>query len=125
MSFWIYMLIMTLLAPAIMLFFGVCFMKRAPKRINVAFGYRSAMSMKNMDTWRFAHSYCGRLWRAWGAIMLPLSVLPMLFVIGAGADIAGYVGGAVCAVQIIPLAGAVIATELALRRRFDSEGKQR
>lgn len=56
-------------------------MKKAPKEINAVFGYRTTMSMKNKDTWEFAHKYCDRIWYVCGCIMLPLTVLPMLFLL--------------------------------------------
>ena len=58
MEFWIFMLIMDLLLPFTMIGFGRYFMKKAPKEINSVFGYRTSMSMKNKDTWEFAHKYC-------------------------------------------------------------------
>ena len=61
MGFWIFMLIMDLLLPFTMIGFGRYFMKKAPKEINSVFGYRTSMSMKNKDTWEFAHKYCGDL----------------------------------------------------------------
>ena len=79
MGFWIFMLICVLLIPFTMIGFGRYFIKKAPKEINYAFGYRTSMSMKNKETWIFAHTYCGRLWLISGLIMLPLSVAPMLF----------------------------------------------
>ena len=60
MGFWIFMLIMDLLLPFTMIGFGRYFMKKAPKEINSVFGYRTSMSMKNKDTWEFAHKYCGK-----------------------------------------------------------------
>ena len=62
MGFWIFMLIMDLLLPFTMIGFGRYFMKKAPKEINSVFGYRTSMSMKNKDTWEFAHKYCGKVW---------------------------------------------------------------
>ena len=56
MGFWIFMLIMDLLLPFTMIGFGRYFMKKAPKEINSVFGYRTSMSMKNKDTWEFAHN---------------------------------------------------------------------
>ena len=29
--------------------------------VNFVFGYRTSMSMKNKDTWEFAHKYCGKV----------------------------------------------------------------
>ena len=61
MGFWIFMLLMDLLLPLMMAGFGKLFMTKSPQNINVAFGYRTTMSMKNKDTWEFAHKYCGKL----------------------------------------------------------------
>ena len=57
------MLVMNLLIPATMAGFGRAFLKKAPGKINYAFGYRTSMSMKNKDTWDYAHKFCrGELW---------------------------------------------------------------
>ena len=50
------MLVMNLLIPATMAGFGRAFLKKAPGKINYAFGYRTSMSMKNKDTWDYAHN---------------------------------------------------------------------
>ena len=52
MGFWIFMLITDLLIPTTMMVFGKLFMKKAPDSINPVFGYRTAMSMKNKETWQ-------------------------------------------------------------------------
>ena len=77
--------------------------------------------MRNEETWRFAHSYFGRLWNLCGWILLPISAIPLLFVIGERAETVGSLGGAVCIAQLVLLAGTVVLTERALKRRFDGE----
>ena len=56
------MMVSDMLIPVIMVGIGLLFVKRPPRIINGAFGYRTRMSMKNEKTWRFAHQYFGRLW---------------------------------------------------------------
>jgi len=119
------MLIIDLLAPLTMIGFGRYFLTKAPKHINGVFGYRTTMSMKNQDTWAFAHKYCGRLWFWLGLALVPLSVLPLLLVRGKEIDRVAAVGTAVCLVQLIPLVGSIIPTEIALRRTFDRDGKRK
>lgn len=63
MGFWIFMTISNLLIPVIMMVFGKIFTEHPPTSINSIYGYRTAMSKKNQDTWDFAHAYCGRLWK--------------------------------------------------------------
>ena len=125
MGFWIFMLVMDLLLPGVMLWFGSLFLRGVPREINPVFGYRTAMSMKNRDTWAFAHRYCGRLWFRLGLILLPLSVIPLLVVISSNVGTIGIVGGVVCGVQSVPLLGTVILTERALRRTFDRTGRRK
>ena len=74
MGFWIFMMVMELLIPLIMIIFGKYFSKKSPKEINYLFGYRTSMSMKNKDTWEFAHKYCGKLWLKIGWIMFVVSL---------------------------------------------------
>lgn len=124
MGFWIFMLVMDLLIPFTMIGFGRYFLKSAPKEINALFGYRTTMSMKNRDTWEYAHKYCGRIWYIAGVIMLPFSVIPMLLVIGESKDMIGNFGAVLCVIQMIPLIGAIFPTESALKKQFDRNGNR-
>ena len=116
---------MDLIIPLTMIGFGRYFMKNTPKEINAVFGYRTSMSMKNKDTWKFAHKYCGKIWYVCGLIILPLTVLFLLPAIGKSADYVGTAGGIICAAQLIPLIGSIFPTEIALRKLFDKNGKKR
>lgn len=125
MGFWIFMLISDLLIPFMMIAFGKCFMKKAPNKINAVFGYRTSMSMKNKDTWEFANKYGAKVWYICGIFMLPITVIPMLLVIGKSTDCVGIVGGIICGAQLILLIGTIFPTEMALRKNFDENGKRR
>lgn len=123
MGFWIFMTIMLLLIPITMIGFGKLFIKSAPKNINIVFGYRTAMSMKNKETWKFAHNYCGKLWYNIGRFLL-LSIPLMLFVFGKDKDTIGCFAIIILLIQMIPLVGTIIPTEIALRKNFDKNGNQ-
>ena len=125
MGFWIYMLIIDLLLPFTMIGFGKYFLKTAPKNINIVFGYRTYMSMKNKDTWDFAHKYIGRLWFYLGLILVPITVIPMLFVIGGNEDTVGMVGGIICIVAVVILIAPIFPTERALKNTFDKDGNRK
>ena len=125
MGFWIYMLIMDILIPLTMLGIGRVFLKKAPEKISTLFGYRTTMSMKNMDTWDFAHKYCGRLWYVCGLTLLPVSAAVMIFIAGKSERMVGTVGGILCMVQIILMLFTICLTEKALKQNFDKDGKRR
>lgn len=125
MGFWIFMTIMNSLVPVVMIVFGSISMKHPPKEINSFYGYRTSMSMKNQDTWQFAHHYCGKLWRLVGWILLPLTVAAMLFVFGKDVGTVGNFGGIVIGVQVVVLLISIAPTEIALRKNFDEDGNRK
>ena len=122
MGFWIYMFVMALLMPVTLLLFGLYFRNKAPKNINIVFGYRTSRSMKNMDTWRFAHRFCGLIWIVGGCISLPAAIIPMLLVMGESVETIGYMGAACFVLPFIFIVVSIIFTENALKKKFDSFG---
>jgi uncharacterized membrane protein len=119
---YIYMLLTSLLIPVIMLVFGWIFLRQAPKKINVWYGYRSARWMKNEDTWVFAHQHIGRTWMIAGAVLLVISVIPMIAVCGKDDDTVGVVSLVLLFVQMLPMIMSLIPTERALKKTFDDNG---
>lgn len=124
MWFWIFMLIMNLIIPLSMIGFGKYFLKNTPKEINSVFGYRTTMSMKNRDTWDFAHKYFGKIWYICGLVLLPFSIILMFFVLGQNKDVIGTLGIILCFIQIITLIGSIFPTEKALKKNFDKNGNR-
>lgn len=122
MGFWIFMFVMELLIPGTMIFLGWMFIHKPPKEINSIYGYRTPMSMKNQDTWDFAHRYFGRLWYRAGLMLLPITIIVMLLVFGRDDDTVGTFGAIVCVIQCVPMIGLIMPTEWALRKYFDKYG---
>ena len=124
MAFWVFMAVVSLFVPIIMVIFGKSFLKAAPKEINGIYGYRTAMSMKNQDTWEFAHKHFGKVWFYAGLILLPLNIIPLLFVMGESKDLIGTVGILVCLIDTAVMLLSIIPTERALKKNFDSDGNR-
>lgn len=114
-----------LVFPLIMIVFGWIFKEKSPKEINSFYGYRTSMSMKNKDTWEFAHHYVGRLWWFLGWILVLLTVITMLCTAGMDSDTVGKISLVVVVVQMIFLIGSIFPTERALKRTFDRDGNRR
>lgn len=119
------MMAMDLLFPVIMIVMGRYFMKTSPKEINYIFGYRTNMSMKNKDTWDFAHKYIGKLWFYLGLLLIPITVIPMLFVLGGTEDVVGTMGCIICVIALIILIVPIFPTERALKMNFDKDGNRK
>lgn len=125
MGFWVFVLMMNLLIPVTMLVFGYRFIKKAPAEINHVFGYRTAMSMKNKDTWRFAHACCGKLWVRLGWAILLISALASLLVLNKDNNTMGICCAAVTIAQATVMLLSIIPVERALKRNFDQYGRKR
>ena len=126
MGYKIFMFIMILLIPAVMVGFGAYFMRRAPKKINYVFGYRTAMSMKNEDTWKFAHKLIGKIWLVCGTLLLVGGVVFFfVFTSGKNENAASIASLVILGVQLLVLMCSIIPTECALKKTFDENGNRR
>ena len=118
-------MICDLLVPVIMFVGGIIMSKNHPKQINGLLGYRTARSMQNMDTWRFAHEYCGKLWLKIGFVSLILTVLAHLPFSHSDEDMLGILSLVVMAVQIVVIIIPIFFTEKALKKTFNDDGTRR
>ncbi len=125
MWFWWFLFICNLIVPVIMLIAGRMMWKHCPQKINSVYGYRTRRSMKNMDTWKFAHNYCGRLWYKIGCIMLLLTVVVQISFFRSGEEVIGTVGLVLCTIQIVVLIASIFPTEAALKKTFHEDGTRR
>ena len=125
MGFWVFMTSMELLLPLIMVGLGNYFLKGGPRQVNSMFGYRTARSMKNEDTWKFAHRHCGRIWRRWGITLAFFSLAVMLSTLDKGVPAMGRTGAILSLMQCVMLVASIFPTEWALRRTFDEDGRRR
>lgn len=118
-------MICDLIIPIMMMVFGSIMKKRAPKGINYLFGYRTTRSMKNQDTWKFAHDHCGRLWWRLGLAMLSITMLIHIPFYNSDEAIMGTVTTIVMTLQVVVLIVSIIPTELALKRTFNDDGTRK
>ena len=125
MWFWWFILLCDLLVPIIMFVGGIIMSNHCPNHINGLFGYRTVRSMKNMDTWKFAHEYCGKLWWKIGWISVIPSILVQLPFVHSSEDVVGIVGTIICIVQCILLIVSIFPTENALKRTFFEDGTRK
>ena len=124
MGFWISMLIVNLIIPLTMIGFGRHYTKSSPKKINMVFGYRTTMSMKNKETWEFAHRHCGKVWLVVGLILLAISCVAMLFALGKDENYIAIYICVVIGIQLVLLIGSTIPTSVALNKTFEKNGNR-
>ena len=125
MWFYIMMFICNLLIPIVMLICGFFMFKYPPKEINGIIGYRTTMSRKNKDTWKFAHDYCGRLWFKIGLVLLIPTIIIQIPFAYSSENTIGYMTLFVEGIQLVTLLGSIVFVERALKKTFDENGFRR
>lgn len=104
-----------LLLPVMMTLLGYVFLKWPPKNINMFYGYRTGRSMRNMDSWFYAHEQCGKLWIKLGPVLFILILLSKLL-IPLNEEILSLVH---MTILIFSLFATVFVVEKDLKRKFD------
>ena len=99
--------------------------EHCPKNINGLMGYRTSRSMKNMDTWKFAHEHCGKSWWKIGWIILIPSIIVHIPFYKTDDNTIGVVGGILATMQVVILIASIFPTERALKRNFTDDGIRR
>ena len=105
--------------PLIMIIFGYLMWKHHPKKISLIFGYRTAHSMRNLETWNFANEYCGKLWVIVGSITLAVTLLIFIPYMKSMNSTTSLIPLITIAAQAIIFVVAIFPTEIALRKKFD------
>ena len=124
-GFWLYMLIISLIIPAAMICLGFCLSRKAPKKINSIYGYRTKRAKKNQDTWEFANKHCGKTWYMLGIALIVLTVGIMKGCSHESQEVVAVMGGTTVIIQVLALVISIIPTELALRKNFDADGRRK
>ena len=119
------MLLVMLITPLTMVGFGLVFLKNPPKNINSFYGYRTKRSMKNQDTWDFAHHVCGKIWLVCGLVSLPFSLVPVWLAVDKSKDVVSLTGLIVLGLQVVLLLVSLTPVERALKNHFDESGRPR
>ncbi len=122
----IFLCVMAMLIPLTMVAIGAYWKGNAPKKVNWIYGYRTTMSMKNEETWAFAHRYHAQVWLWSGVILAALSLISLIAVIALNNEsmLEQYIG-IIMVVQCTVLVLSIIPTEIALRKHFDADGNPR
>ena len=110
----------SLIVPLTMLVFGIWMLRRPPKEVGGVFGYRTRRSMKNEETWKYAHNICGKVWTSVGLVLLILSVIESIVFWRSG-EISKRTTALTMA-QVVVLVVTTFPVEHALKRKFDDDG---
>ena len=122
---WWFWLICDLFIPFVMIVVGRMTWKHCPKNINSLIGYRTTRSMKNMDTWKFAHEYCGKLWWKLGWLIMILTALMYIPLYQGNDNMVGIAGVVLITIQCTVLIISIYPTEKALKEHFNDDGTRK
>ena len=122
---WWFWLICDLFIPLVMIVVGRMTWKHCPKNINSLIGYRTTRSMKNMDTWKFAHDYCGKLWWKLGWLIMILTAVMYIPLYQGNDNMVGIAGVVLITIQCTVLIISIYPTEKALKEHFTDDGTRK
>ena len=114
----IFILFMNSIVPIIMIVFGFLWKNHPPESVNFIYGYRTSMSMKNNETWKFAHKHNAKIWRLSGTIWLVISIIIMIIFKENYENASRWINY----IGLFIIIGSLIPTEIALRKRFNKDG---
>lgn len=123
MGFWAFTLVINLILPVLILLYGVHYGKNgAPKNIEGHSGFRSRRATKSWDAWVFTHKLAAKIWRVAGLIMIPVTVVMMLFGIRFSPEMLTFYGSVVFAIQGFTFVGTIIHVENQIKKNFNDYG---
>lgn len=76
----------------------------------------------NIETWKFANEYIGKLWWKIGLILLVPTIIVHVPFYRSDEDTIGIVCGVVLTIQVIIMIGTIFPTEKALKDTFNEDG---
>lgn len=124
MGIWIFFLFFDLVFPCSMIIVGIMFYNNRNKKINIFSGYRSDMSMKNNNTWKFANEYLGNLLKNLGISLFIITLFISFGFINNDSESISIQGIIIYIVQVFIIIASVISVEYALKKNFDKEGNK-
>lgn len=122
---WQFWLPCSIIIPALMMILGFWMNKFPPRKINRFFGYRTKRSMKNSDTWNFAHRQSGKTVGISGVLLLIFSLLFMFNFCHSNENTLATVGTIITLAQTAILILAFLHTEIALKNAFHDDGTKK
>ena len=117
--------ITNMIIPVLLVVCGVWLFMCPPKEINSIFGYRTAMSKTNKDTWLFAQKYSGKLMFIIGAILSLLSIVVILLLLDTETGTLRVLGSYLPIAHLIFIMIPIALTEKALSKNFDISGNRK
>jgi uncharacterized membrane protein len=91
-----------------------------PRTMDSRYGFRTKLSMRNMDTWREAHIYSSRL-----LLVASIAMLALGLVFAKRQHFEIYHFAIVIGALVFFIVGIIYMTERRLRHKFDENGKRR
>ncbi|MBQ5543102.1 MAG: SdpI family protein [Erysipelotrichales bacterium] len=118
MEFWWFILGVAVFVPAVMAGFGLKFFLKAPEEVGFPIGFNTKRSVRNEETWKYAHRTLGKIWTVLGGIMIPVTAAAMYTARGKDMDTVGSTGAVMIVISAALMACGYALTEYLLKKKF-------
>ena len=116
-----------MIAPLIMWICGKWLQNDLCNERNQYIGYRTELSLKNDNTWKFANEYCGKLWIFSGKMLLLISLMIMILAVMFCESnmMICWIVVILAIIQSVVMIFSIIQVENALKENFDENGNRK
>lgn len=111
-----------LIVPGVMMLVGRSWRRLPPSSANWLYGYRTLRAMRSQAAWDFAQKEFAKHWYDWGRILAAVSIVLIIVLGSQDRQAIGRWVLYITRTQLVVMLAPIILVELALRRRFDSNG---
>ena len=111
-----------LVVPSVMMLVGRSWERCPSSYVNWLYGYRTLRAMRSQAAWDFAQKAFAKHWYNWGRILAAVSVVLIIVLGSQDRQTIGRWVLYITRTQLVVMLAPIILVELALRRRFDSNG---
>ena len=108
--------------PLILLGFGLVYLVSPPKEANYGLGYRFWWGMASLESWTFTQHLAGIVWTALGAALTIIMALICAGFRGMDPMDMAWTAGICVIVELVLVAVACIAINIAVMKKFDKDG---
>ncbi len=119
----IFIFTFNLLIPIIIIILGFVF-RNVSTKINYIYGYRTARSMRNQDTWEFANRYSGLINIRMGIIFAIIGLVISLLTYNKSDVVQGVTLVIWVTIETIGIIATIPPVEKELKKHFDDKGNR-
>ncbi len=118
------LLVIYLLIPMSIWIGGLYMWQKCPNNINKLIGFRTTLSMKNIEAWNYANEKAGKIWTVMGMVLTLITVLIYALFWNNSIELISFISIILSLAELAAIFISIFITEASLRKAFDKNGNK-